>query len=917
MLRLLTTALVAVLSLALSAQPARVPRSAPTQSPDQFFGFHIGADGELARYPKIVEYLQHLAKSTSRVKFEEIGKTTMGNPYVLATISAPENLAKLDRLVEINRRLADPRGLSEAEAKRLAQEGRAFYFVYGTIHSTEVGNTQSLIEIAHRLATDDSPDIKQILDNDVVLLVPSQNPDGQYLVIDHWYKTKGTPYTRTYPDLYHKYVGHDDNRDWFMFTQKETRLALQVQNKYKPIITHDMHQMGSGGARIFVPPFDDPYDVNVHPLIAQGIMTAGQAMASALVAEGKGGVEWLSRYDLWSPARQYMVYHGQPRILSEIASVNLADPLINRDGSPMGPQEARWNFPLPYRKSEWRLRDIVDYGNTVAFAGMSYVAKYRTQWLENFYRIHADWVNRTDPPYAFVVPAAQPDPFETYEMLDILRTAEVEIHRATAPFKAGGTDYLAGSWVIKTAQPYGAFAKTMLERQKYPDLRLYPGGPPKAPYDVTGQTLWMLMGVHVDQIEKPFDAALELVKAPQAAPGLFPRDPKPLYTFGPSSNAAFIAVARLQAANVPVARFADSRTMVAGTWIVQGTADAQRILADVARTTGLQVQGQNGPLTGDVYRLKPHTRIGLWRGANVMPAGWLKWVFEQYGFNHKAIVSTDFAGDLASQYDSIVLPDGTSRNTIVNGLSPERNGKEWEWAYGVGEPGWTKLAEWVRGGGTLVAIGSAVETARQLLDLPIEAVLPEPRAGRGAGNGGEGAGAGRGGRGARGAAQAAAAPPPPDPNGVLREAFSSPASLDAVLRDRVIDPTTLFYCPGSLLQNEFNTAHPVAFGMPAAWPIFFEGDQAYRLKSGFDIQSEVVSRYPARGSILQSGWLLGEDLLRDQANVVAFHVGKGYVVTMGSQVDFRAQPRATFKLIFNAMFHGPSTRIDATQLGTR
>ena len=152
----------------------------------------------------------------------------------------------------------NPRGLTEAEAKRLAQEGRAFYFVYGTIHSTEVGNTQSLIEIAHRLATDSSPEIKQILDNVVVLLVPSQNPDGQYLVIDHWYKTKGTPFTRTYPDLYHKYVGHDDNRDWFMFTQKETRLALQIQNGYKPIITHDMHQMGSGGARIFVPPSPVP-----------------------------------------------------------------------------------------------------------------------------------------------------------------------------------------------------------------------------------------------------------------------------------------------------------------------------------------------------------------------------------------------------------------------------------------------------------------------------------------------------------------------------------------------------------------------------------------------------------------------------------------------------------------------------------
>ncbi|HET7696139.1 MAG TPA: M14 metallopeptidase family protein [Vicinamibacterales bacterium] len=850
-------------SMLVAAVVALTLQAAGPIAPDPYFGIKIGADGELARYPKIVEYLQHLAKTTNRVRFEEIGKTTMGNPYVLATISAPENLAKLNRLVEINRRLADPRGLSGAEARKLAQEGRAFYFVYGTIHSTEVGNTQSLIEIAHRLATDNGADVRQILDNVVVLLVPSQNPDGQYLVVDHWYKTRGTPFNRTYPDLYHKYVGHDDNRDWFMFTQKETRLAVQIQNRYKPIITHDMHQMGSGGARIFVPPFDDPYDPNVHAILRAGISTVGQAMASALVSEGKGGVEWLSRYDLWAPARQYMVYHGQPRILTEIASVNLADPLVNQNGAPMGPQETRWNFPLPYRRSDWRLRDIVDYGNTVAFAGMAHVAKYRTTWLENFYKVHADWVNRTEAPYAFVVPAAQRDPFETFELLDILRIAEVEIHQAQAPFKAGGKDYGAGSWVIRTAQPYGAFAKTMLERQKYPDLRLYPGGPPKPPYDVTGHTLGMLMGVDVDQIDQPFDAALEPVKAPRPVVTPLPAQARSAYIMPPAQNAAFMAVARLQAANVPVFRVAGGTTVTPGTWVVPVAAESTRILTGLAQDTGLIVEGADR-MGGELYRLKPHTRIGLWRGANNMPAGWLKWLFEQYGFNHKAIAAQDFEQDLASQYDAIVLPDGTSRATIVSGLNAERNGKEWAWAYGVGDAGWKKLGDWVRGGGTLVAIGSAVETARALLDLPIEAALPDARQRRGQAN--------------------------------------APLA---------------FFCPGSLLQNEFNVAHPVAFGMPDAWPVFFEGDQAYRLKPGFAIQSEVVSRYPAKGPILQSGWLLGEEFLRDQANAVAFRVGSGYVVTLGSQIDFRTQPRGTFKLLFNAIFHGPSQRVPASAFGTR
>ncbi len=892
-------AIAATITCALAAGRAQ-PRA--TSTPDQFFGFHIGTDGELARYPRIVEYLQHLAATTNRVKFQELGKTTMGNPYVLATISAPENLAKLDRLIAINRRLADPRSLSPAEAKALAQEGRAFYFLYGTIHSTEVGNTQAIAEIAHRLATDNSADIRQILDNLVVLIVPSQNPDGQVLVIDHWYKTKGTPFARVYPDLYHKYTGHDDNRDWFMFTQKETRLAVKIQNDYKPQITHDMHQMGSTEARIFVPPFDDPYDPNVHPILAQEHMDIGLAMATALVSEGKAGVEYHSRYDMWTPARQYMVYHGQPRILSEIASVNLADPYVS-DG-PLGPQEPRWNFPLPYRGRDWHLRQIVDYGETVAFAGMSYVAKYRSTWLENFYKVQADWVNRTAPPYAFVIPNGQRDPFETDEMLDILRLAEVRIEKAQGPFTAGGHQYPEGAWVIRTAQPYGAFAKTMLERQKYPDLRLYPGGPPKAPYDVTGHTLWMLMGVQVDEIEQPFDATLVDVTKAELQFSAFPATPKWAYLAAPESNAGFLAVAKLQAAHVPVYRAAaafdlDGRAYAAGTWIVPPSADATQILRD-ASLRALKVAGADRPPKVDLYRLKPDTRIGLWRGANNMPGGWLKWTFEQYGFNHRQVSAADFNGDLSSLYDAIVLPDGMTRTAIVRGLDPQQHDKEWSWAYGVGDAGWKKLADWVRGGGTLIAIGSAVETARDLLDLPIEKVLPET-----ARRGGRGRGAGAS-SGAAGAGQ--------DANGVLRQAFSSPAELDAVLRERVIDPTTLFYCPGSLLQNEFNPAHPVAFGMPPAWPVFFESDQAYRLKPGFTIQSEVVARYPKEGRILQSGWLLGENLLRDQANVVAFRVGKGYVVTMGSQIDFRAQARATYKLLFNAMFHGPSSLVPAAEV---
>ncbi|HXH06112.1 MAG TPA: M14 family metallopeptidase [Vicinamibacterales bacterium] len=878
---------------------APAPAGAQPRTPEQFFGFRIGTDGELARYPQVLEYMRHLAATTERVRYEELGKTTMGHPYVLVTISAPQNLARLTRLVEITRRLADPRRTTPAEAAALAEEGRPFYLLFTTIHSTEVGNMQGIIEIAHRLATDQGPAVREILDNVVLLLVPSQNPDGQVLVIDHWYRTKGTPLARVYPDLYHKYAGHDDNRDWFMFTQRETRLAVQLQNRYKPQLTHDMHQMGPTGARIFVPPYEDPYDPNVHPIIAQEQTAIGQAMATALVAEGKEGVSFASQYDLWTPARQYMVYHGQPRILTEIASANLADPFVNPEGAdrPLGPQERRWNFPLPYSRGEWRLRQIVDYGVTAVFAGLTHMAKYRRTWLENFYRVHADWVRRTAPPYAFVIPAGQRDPYAVRELLDILRFAEVEIHQARAPFTAGGRRYAEGSYVVKLAQPYGAFAKTMLERQVYPDLRLFPGGPPKPPYDVTGHTLGMLLGVDVDQIDQPFEADLADVTRAELRSAALPPRPGWAYAIGPESNAAFFAVAGLQKAGVPVSRAAarfeaGGRTFAPGTWIVPVSPAATRVLETVVRERGLEIHGVDRAVDVQLHRLKPATRIGLWKIPNNMPAGWLMWLFEHFGFDYRIVSAADVQGDLAAKYDVLVLPSGTTREAMVRGLDPARYDREWSWAYGIGEAGWAKLREWVMRGGTLVAIGSAVETARELLDLPIEKALPEAPRRRRAGAAGP----------------AAEAPvPASEVDRVLREAFSSPARLAAVLRERVIDPASLFYCPGSLLENEFDPSHPVAYGMPPSWPVFFESDQAYRLAPGFGIQAEVVSRYPATGPILRSGWLLGEAYLRNLANTMAFRVGRGYVVAFASQIDFRTQPRATIKMLFNAILHGPAT----------
>jgi hypothetical protein len=481
-------------------------------------------------------------------------------------------------------------------------------------------------------------------------------------------------------------------------------------------------------------------------------------------------------------------------------------------------------------------------------------------------------------------------------MLEILQFGEVESHRATAAFTAGGKQYPSGSFVIKTAQPYGGFANTMLSKQVYPDLRMFPGGPPEPPYDVTGHTLWMLTGVAVDEVASPFDAPLELVKKVAPMPAIVAARPKGAYVIGPESYGTFKMVTQLQKANVPVYRASqafDASTGSAqgkyapGSWVIPSTGASQPIVEKFGKELGIAVAGVDVVPAVEGERLKPNTRVGLYKAANNMPAGWNMWMLEQYGINHEVMKSQDFAGDLNAKYDVIMLPSGSTRARMINGLNAKTNDPaEFSWAFGIGDAGWANLKKFVENGGTLLAVGTAVETARDLLNLPIESALPRraaPPAGTAAG----------------------------DP---LRDAFTSPARLMQTLRDRVADPQSLFYCPGSLLNNELDPSNPIAWGMPASWPVFFDDDQAYRIRPGFGIDAKVVSRYP-REKVLASGWLLGEEYLTDQANILSFKVGKGKVVTYGSQIDFRAQPRATWKLIFNGIFHGPATPVTAAQMG--
>jgi hypothetical protein len=481
-----------------------------TPAPEDVFGFRPGDDRKLASWSKIVEYFRRLDAASERVKLEELGKTTLGAPFVVAYISAPENLARLDEYREIQRQLADPRTLGpnpQRRAARLIARGKTVVLITCGIHSTEVGATLSSTLIAHRLASSVEPEVQDILRNTIVLLVPSLNPDGVDIVKNWYDRTLGTPHEGTSPPfLYHKYTGHDNNRDWYAFTQVETRLTVdKLHNVWHPQIVHDIHQQGASGSRLFLPPYMQPVEPNVPRRIIEGYTELGRAMAEDLRAAGLKGITWNSTYDAWTPARAYSHYHGGVRILSETASARLATPVQIRfedlrAGEGYDARKASVNFPDVWAGGNWGMRDITSYMTGAAFALMRHAAANRERWLARFYEIGREAVRprRQGELYAYLLPPSE----NRHALLDILDRGGVEFAYAR-PFTSGNTRLPDDTVVVPLAQPYGNFAKALLETQRYPDLRDSSGNP-VSPYDVTAHTLSLLMGVEARPVFAPF-----------------------------------------------------------------------------------------------------------------------------------------------------------------------------------------------------------------------------------------------------------------------------------------------------------------------------------------------------------------------------------------------------------------------------
>ena len=843
------------------------PLAAQVPSPEAHFGFRMGADRQLASAEDIERYFDLVASRSDRVRVIDVGPTTEGHRTIAAIVSAPENIRNLDSIRAANRRLADPRTIPADEARRLATAQKAVLAIGGGIHASEVGASQAACELLFSLASASDARTLTVLQNVVIILIPSLNPDGHRLVVDWYQREKGTPFEGgPMPWLYHKYAGHDLNRDAFMLNMAENRnLARLFYTDWHPHVFLTMHQMAGNGPRFFVPPNDDPIDPNYDPLIWREAALLGGAMALELQRDRRPGVLSNGMYDYYWPGYEDSapLGHNTVCLLTEAAGVKIATPVVvpatelraGMKGLPEYKQQI--NFPDPWRGGPWTLRDIVDY-DLSAVRGLLYaVSAYREQLVQNFYDMgrRAVEAGREGGPFAFIIPPDQHDPHATAKLEELLLGGGIEIHRAIEPFRADGNPYPAGTDMVLLAQPYRAYVKTLLERQSYPARRLPPNGPSERPYDVAGWTLPQQMGVDVRTIERTFEppATSRLTSAAVAAARVWGETKPTYYLVEARGNGGAIAANRLitaflQTSWIAAPIVAGGFRYEPGSIVVPYSKASETIVAGIARDLGLRADGVKGRMP---QASKPigRARVALYKPwTENIDEGWTRWVLDQYGFKFVTITDVEVhAGNLRARYDAIILPSAPAEQLIGGnpmGTVPP------EYAGGLGDAGLDALKKFVEAGGSLICLDDAGSLAITAFNLPVRDVARE------AGN--------------------------------------------------------KFFCPGSILRLEVDPSQPLTYGMSPETAAFFAFSAAYEpiaaraTSDGHGGEPPVgslqsIARYGTK-DLLLSGWLEGGELIAGRSAVLQAAVGAGHVLLIGFPAQHRGQSLATFRLVFNAIF---------------
>ncbi|MCX6545411.1 MAG: M14 family metallopeptidase [Acidobacteria bacterium] len=908
--------LLVVVVLGSQAVMQAASRTLPT--PESVLGFKPGADNKLATYDQAISYLKKLAAASPSIRLVEAGKTTDGRVMYFALISNAKNLDNVDRYREIAQRLAHPQGLSDDEARRLAREGKAFVHLDGGCHATEVAGAQMTLQLAYDLLNRAAePAIKDILDNDILMLWPTMNPDGQQMVGEWLAKNAGTPYEQSgLPRLYQEYVGHDNNRDAYMLNMIESRVMEQFWRQWEPNIIYVFHQSAPFPTRIWLPPFSEPIALDAPYVVSREINMIGMAIAKSLDERGQVGATHMGQaFDAWYPGYvDYApVFKNIPAFWTETAGNMAAPREYTLNDLPESYRDLRPQslYASPWPGGWWRLGDAVAYNETAAISTLEFAAKYRESLLYNRYQAGRDQIaaGRKTAPYAYMIPQDQRDPVAAVEMLRRLAFGGVRVSQLTSPATIDKVTYAAGTWVVPTDQEFGAMARELLNPQKYPDLRQYPGGPPVRPYDAAGWTLPLQMGVKVTAVASPlaedvrgklkllgatplptakptpYNMTASADPAPfDSVPGIgFDSSPSaaaiippagrlsgsgPALAVDPAQNNAFRAITRAWKLGASV-QFAAGARAAGARYIITGLPDAAQ--ADLVKSLALVAERTSA---SGVAMKKP--RIGLyqpWTGS--MDEGWTRWLLEQYGFEFVSLHPEDFKTPLRDKVDSIILADdaripvesggqaAVARGAAGTAAAPPAGARAAgaapaagrgqggrgggsgravrpEYAYALTAADLQAFETFVRDGGTVVCFNSACRFAIQQFKLPVRNVA----------------------------------------EGLKPEEF---------------------FLRGSIVNVQTDPTHPVMAGMDETSAVFVDGSPVYEPQVGF--KGTILAKYADTGSPLQSGYLIGEKYLQGKAAALDVELDKGHVVLLGFRPQWRGQPFATFRVVFNSAIY--------------
>jgi hypothetical protein len=898
----LAAALVLTLPLPLASQ-----RHITT--PKEEFGASFGDDYFLANYAQISGYWRKLASESDRIVIRELGKTAEGRPHLMAIVTSPENHKQLARYQEIARRLAHAEGVSEAEARALARQGKAVVWIDGGLHATEVLGAQQLGEMVYQMVSRTDEETMRFLD-DVVILFVHANPDGNDLVAD-WYMRNPVPAERSMaqlPRLYQKYIGHDNNREFFTSTQAETKnINRALYRDWFPQILYNHHQSGPAGTVVYSPPLRDPYNFNLDPVLILGLQSLGAAMHTRLAVEGKGGATMRSGgpYDGWwnGGIRNTATFHNTIAMLTEMigSPTPMRIPFVAQRQIPGG------DIALPVAPGEWHFRQSVDYSISLDRAVLDYASRMRENLLYNIYAMgkasiergsrdnwtanprriaevtsappaggrsasadSAIWAALHRPenrdPRAFILPSDQPDFATAAKFATALLETGITIQRATSSFMAAGKRYPANSLVVFAAQAFRPHIMDMFEPQAHPDVFPYPGSPPTPPYDIAGWTLAFQMGVTFDRVFESFSGPFETLPYGRLAPL-----PGRVTTTGGSggfllsrrTNNAVIAVNRLLAAGKTVSVLrtpltTGGTTWPAGTVYIPASGGTRQALEGSAAELGVSFEGTKAAPAASLARLRA-PRVGLWDTyGGSMPSGWTRWILEQFEFPFERVFAPALdGGNLNAKFDVLVFVTGAIPG-VVNAARGGGGGgaldtppadlpAEYRGQFGrmTLDKTLPGIREFLENGGTVIAIGSSATNLAAYLKLPVENHLAEA---------------------------------------------GTPL------------PRTKFYVPGSVLSARVDLANPLSSGMEEHTDVFFDDSPVFKLgaeaaAAGVRSLAWYDSKQP-----LRSGWAWGQSYLENGVAALEARVGKGRALLYGPEILQRAQPHGTFKWLFNGIY---------------